>query len=463
MGKHRHTCRYQAEVPGKRIALTENAAIVLLLANEDNCLGIDFNKYASPLDQPPWSSDGTPHESFEERLRSTADEERTDVLDDPLSLIWDYMAGLSRSLSCHVELYRRKWKCLYEPHANTSAMYGDATSRAYVRKEARQLSTQIQYLQQSLSRLRQIRSQKLRKITSQPQLRTTRPQETGVNEIVRDFEQISQLLESLKSAYDLFIEQQVGKITLQETRQSMTEARDLQRLSYLGFVFAPLSLASSFFSINIRPLGGPASLRSFVVTSLSILFLSIVVLLSLNGRVYQVVLEASTRVRSLLSSLFQRYQEPSLPHTETTAEPTSFQEQNVAPGHVQSDGRGDMTGRTAPPQLSTRVNPSWRAFAQSVKSARSRSKDSGRSREETRREWFDPVSIPHRPPVREEYADPLNRSAISEVLSFAPAQMPVGQSIRQRGFFRHNKINEESRVGQDGFPAPAEGSIQYHG
>jgi ankyrin repeat protein len=101
----------------------------------------------------------------------------------------------------------------------------------------------------------------------------------GLNELIQDFENFFEELMILKAAYDQFIEQQVSKISLAEARQSMTEARDLKRLSYLGFVFAPLSLACSFFSINIEPLGGKAPLWAFIVASLAILGFAILVLL----------------------------------------------------------------------------------------------------------------------------------------------------------------------------------------
>ncbi|KAJ5782938.1 hypothetical protein N7457_004712 [Penicillium paradoxum] len=273
-------------------------------------------------------------------LRSKSETERSEILKEPRILICNYIAGLSESFSCHVELYRRKWNYLYEPHANTSAVYGEAKDRARVRKEAKQLFTHIQYLDQSLLMLKQI--------TGETEMKS------GIMETVKDFNQLSRQLKSMKLSYDTFIEQQVSKISLQESRQSMTEARDLQRLSYLGFVFAPLSLASSFFSINIQPLGGLASVWSFVVTSLSILSLSILVLLSLNGRLYDMVREAIRSLRLSMPSRPARDQQLTLPQTETSP---GSQRQHTDAGHAHLEQRGDTTGRATPPQPGTRVNP----------------------------------------------------------------------------------------------------------
>lgn len=207
--------------------------------NEDNCLGVDFNPYASPLDQVLQSSCGTCNELFETILRSKSENERAIILKDPLSLAWDYAAVLSTRFASQLELYRRKWKILYEPHANTTAVYGDPMSRLTARKEAIQLSTHIQYMQKSL--------QSLKGVSSKAQKKTSLPSKSGLDELIQDFEQMSTQLQELKSAYHNFIDQQVSKISLSDARQSMTEARDLRRLSYLGFVFAPLSLALFFF------------------------------------------------------------------------------------------------------------------------------------------------------------------------------------------------------------------------
>ncbi|RAL09124.1 uncharacterized protein BO97DRAFT_190222 [Aspergillus homomorphus CBS 101889] len=376
---------------------------LLMLATEDNCLGIDFNKFASALDQPAVSYDGTPHQAFEAILRFMSEEKLRSILVNPLGLVWDYTAGLSKAFACQVELYRRKWICLYEPYANTSAVYGDAESRDHVRKEAKLLSRHLQYLHQSLSNLRQIMAGTQR--NSRPGIKIE------TNETVRAFKDVSRLLEPLKSAYDNFIEQ--------------------QRLSYLGFVFAPLSLASSFFSINIRPLGGQASLWSFVVTSMSTLCLSILVLLSLNSRIHQKVFRSSQSGQPRFVSGHARSKEPGLPETKTMHPSPNLQKQDIETGQPLSELVSHMTGQTAAPsQLAAGVEPSS-AWAPARKPARIPPNDSERSWE-WERLWGreNQITVPHAPPVRIEYADPPYRGTISNVITAVSAQRPSSQLER---------------------------------
>ncbi|KAI0813237.1 ankyrin repeat-containing domain protein [Xylaria sp. FL0064] len=243
---------------------------IVLLANEDNCLGIDFNTYASPLDQVFQSSYSTANEIFEKILRSKDEDERAAIVEDPLCLAWDYASVVTSKFASQLELYRRKWKLLYEKHANKTSVYGRPEDREHIREEAIQLSTHIQYMQRSLN--------SLRKIAPKTRKKASYPTESVLEELIQDFEHMSNQLQTLRSAYDNFIEQQLGKVSLAEARESMTEARDLQRLSYLGFVFAPLSLACSFFSTDIKPLGGPAPVWQLAVTSLAVLLFSFLVL-----------------------------------------------------------------------------------------------------------------------------------------------------------------------------------------
>ncbi|KAI0097477.1 hypothetical protein GGR51DRAFT_469895 [Nemania sp. FL0031] len=242
---------------------------LILLANEDNCLGIDFNPYASMLGQVFQSSYDTLNETFEMMLKAEDIGKRAVILGDPLRLAWDYAGILSSRFACQLEFYRRRWKIRYERYANSTAVYGIPETRDIIRKEAIQLSTHIQYIEKSL--------QSLRKLTPHAQQPTS-----GLNELIQDFEQMSIQLQSLKSAYDNFIEQQVSKISLADARHTMTEARDLQRLSYLGFIFAPLSLACSFFSTDIQPLGGAAPVWQLAVTSLATIFVSVLILTFLS-------------------------------------------------------------------------------------------------------------------------------------------------------------------------------------
>ncbi|PLB47727.1 hypothetical protein P170DRAFT_465311 [Aspergillus steynii IBT 23096] len=377
---------------------------IFLLVNEDNCLGIDFNTYSTTLDQLVHAYEGTPHESFEARLRSKNEEERRDVLKDPIILIWDYIAALSSSFSCQLELYRRRWNILYEPYANTSVVYGDAGDRDHVREEARQLSIHLQYIQRCLQTLNQA--------VSRQQTRNPTANESGLDELIQDFEQMLTQLESLKLAYDTFIEQQVSKISLSEARKSMTEARDLQRLSYLGFVFAPLSLASSFFSINIRPLGGHAPLWLFIVTAMSILILSILILLSFTPRVHRALKRARERMVTFLSTSDPRDLEPSLPQFEDDGRLSKLGDRiveigHVAPENLQHASRPERFSRPSPPR------PQRPGTAQKVLASIFHAKDVNGDRK-NRSESPGRVTRRGQPPVREEFADlPRKRAGSS--------------------------------------------------
>ncbi|KAJ8131392.1 hypothetical protein O1611_g2235 [Lasiodiplodia mahajangana] len=275
---------------------------LILLVNEDNCLGIDFNPYASALGQVFQPSYDSLNEMFETMLKSKSEDERGAVLQDPLILAWDYAALLSGKFACQLELYRRRWKIRYEKYANSTAVCGIPETRDIIRKEAIQLSTHIQYIQKSL--------QSLTKLTSH-----TQAPNSGLNELIQDFEEMSNRLQSLKSAYDNFIEQQVSKISLADARHTMTEARDLQRLSYLGFIFAPLSLACSFFSTDIEPLGGAAPVWQLAVTSLATIFVSVLILLFLSRK--RVLTKAQEVVKGQKSARSILVTHSYAPHIET--------------------------------------------------------------------------------------------------------------------------------------------------
>jgi CorA-like Mg2+ transporter protein len=61
-------------------------------------------------------------------------------------------------------------------------------------------------------------------------------------------------------------------------RVSIHEGRYLKRLSNLGFVFVPLSLATSFFSMNVEELPNSTTpLWVFIITTLGALILSFLI------------------------------------------------------------------------------------------------------------------------------------------------------------------------------------------
>lgn len=125
---------------------------VVILAAEDDCLGIDFNPAASAICQPLLSSTDTISDAFETRLRGLTEENRQDINNDPKVLVWLYAELLVQTVACHVELFHREWNVLYGPHANTSAVYGDARDRDIVRRLDREFLQHLRYLDISMER-----------------------------------------------------------------------------------------------------------------------------------------------------------------------------------------------------------------------------------------------------------------------------------------------------------------------
>ncbi|KAH9221797.1 hypothetical protein DL95DRAFT_455156 [Leptodontidium sp. 2 PMI_412] len=64
------------------------------------------------------------------------------------------------------------------------------------------------------------------------------------------------------------IQVNIGNLALQESRKSIQQADSLGRISFLGFVFLPLSLVMSFFGMNIRQITGTgASWQAFLIAA----------------------------------------------------------------------------------------------------------------------------------------------------------------------------------------------------
>jgi hypothetical protein len=213
---------------------------------------------------------------YEEQLLSLTEDECLNIVSNPDDLVWKYIGGLSQSISCQLELYRRQWAVCYEPYANTSVVYGHSAHRSQIRSLARGYMRQCRYIEHSLDTMRRLM------LTDQRQLALRRP--SLLEDTMADFEHFSHELKSLHSQCEEFLRQQVGRIALQEARISLSEGRDLRRLSYLGFIFVPLSLSSSFFSVNVSELNGSKTpLWVFIVTTLAILSFSILVLTMLRS------------------------------------------------------------------------------------------------------------------------------------------------------------------------------------
>lgn len=74
------------------------------------------------------------------------------------------------------------------------------------------------------------------------------------------------------------IQLNIGNLALQESRKSIQQANTVGRISFLAFVFIPLSLATSFFGMNISELtGSGASWKTFVISTLCLCALVLMV------------------------------------------------------------------------------------------------------------------------------------------------------------------------------------------
>ncbi|RHZ70297.1 hypothetical protein CDV55_104322 [Aspergillus turcosus] len=253
--------------------------LVVLLVSEDDCLGLNFSPTAKPLDQVFRTGDAhrmSTFKDYETLLHSLAEEECLHIISHPEDLIWRYLGGFSETVSCQLELYRRQWRFFYEPYAKTSLVYGYSAHRDQVRNLAREYLHQCRYIELSHDNLHRLMVTRRRRKDTQCLSR--------LEDVMADFEHFARELKALHLECEDFLKQQISRISLQEARISMSEARDLRGLSYLGFIFVPLSLASSFFSINVSELNGTNTpLWVFIVTSLGILVFSVSVLILLTS------------------------------------------------------------------------------------------------------------------------------------------------------------------------------------
>ncbi|KFY26737.1 hypothetical protein V491_01191 [Pseudogymnoascus sp. VKM F-3775] len=221
--------------------------------------------------------------TIEASLHRLTEQQRRDVCKDPKALLWLYTDAFVQAVACHIELFRREWNILYEPYANISTVYGSSVHRDRVRRLAKEYSQHLRYLNTSLEILRRHLPSKAGEGAIDPGWSPNSVSSVGT--LISDLAFLVQDLEALKSSCNQFLEQQVSRLSLKEARMSIQEAKDLKRLSYVAFVFAPLSLASSFFGMNVQPLDGSTPLWIFIVIALATLFFStgIIILASSAG------------------------------------------------------------------------------------------------------------------------------------------------------------------------------------
>ncbi|KAK4124096.1 hypothetical protein N657DRAFT_671156 [Parathielavia appendiculata] len=241
-----------------------------MLATEDDCLGIDFNPLTPAVSQVMRSSTEAIAAAIESTVRALIEEHRQDIFANPELLVWLYVGPFLGAAACHIELLyfaangasstsRMPTRLRHTAVPHIATWSGDAPENT---------SNHMRYINTSLENVRRLNQ-------TNPWRRANNASTS--EHLIADLEHFAGDLGKLKSASGQCFRPQVSKKSLQEARVSMREARDLKWLSYsyLGFIFVPLSLPSSYFSMQIEPLGNTAPLWVFIVTALAILAFSI--------------------------------------------------------------------------------------------------------------------------------------------------------------------------------------------
>lgn len=187
--------------------------LVLILAAEDNCLGIDFNPHVLASDQiirpGDLASDGqrakqAVYQNFEAALREFGPAECIEIISDPGKLVWIYARALSLGFSCHLELCYRQWNAQVELFAKT-AESGNATNRENVRILAKEYGLHLRYINSTLDNLK-----RHRKVASNIDSLVD-PCIFSLEGLIADFEHFARELEILKKSYESLLQDQVSK------------------------------------------------------------------------------------------------------------------------------------------------------------------------------------------------------------------------------------------------------------
>lgn len=228
-------------------------------------MGLDLHMEALLTEQPLQAFPANPTQTFRHLIGSLSTKDCAKIKIDPMFLTSLYSGPFISAFAAHIELYHRNWSQSYEPWARSSAVYGYAHHREAVRRLSRTYATHLRHLRHTIDGLQS----NLPEYSSSVQKQLLVP-------LIRDFERFSEEIDLLKTDCDQFLEQQISKVALQETRSQMREARDIKRLTYFAFIFVPLSLASSFFGMNVKELdSGSTPVWRFAVVALGLLGLSL--------------------------------------------------------------------------------------------------------------------------------------------------------------------------------------------
>ena len=91
---------------------------------------------------------------------------------------------------------------------------------------------------------------------------------------------LREALNQIDSAYNSLR----AELQIADARRSIDEAENVARLTEIAFIFIPVTLAASLFSMQIKELQDPAPLGYFIATSLSLILLAYLVRLAVRNQ-----------------------------------------------------------------------------------------------------------------------------------------------------------------------------------
>ena len=98
-----------------------------------------------------------------------------------------------------------------------------------------------------------------------------KPTATAAAQLIKDYEHILERTDALIQAYSEGMEDIQTSAMLLESRKAIEQARSVARLTFLAFLFIPLSFTASFFGMNFREfVGDGLSIWVWFVTSVPV-------------------------------------------------------------------------------------------------------------------------------------------------------------------------------------------------
>lgn len=124
----------------------------------------------------------------------------------------------------------------------------------------------MQYLEEVLYALQTAEKRKWPKASGDARAKAIAAQ-TGVR---LDYEHLQQRSRSLQARCTESIAVLMNSIAIAESKEAISQARRLSKLTFLAFIFVPLSFTTSFFGMNVRELQDPKELPIWAWFALSV-------------------------------------------------------------------------------------------------------------------------------------------------------------------------------------------------